>query len=373
MGKGYDLTGKWFGDLEVLGLDEEEMAKRKAAGQLTFGRFWRCKCHACGGYRTTTSGKLIKGHTTNCGCKRNHNLITHGLSKTAEYRIWLDMKQKCYNPKNKSYASFGAKGITVCDEWKTDFSKFYNWMILKSKGAHAFLFLKDGSKEFSPENCIIEIQDDIISPNITFLKGMKFGKLTVEKYVITNVVFGKHEHMWLCKCDCGGEILVSESNLFNRSITSCGCNLKEFKNIKDFKYIRQTLNKTLYDMKARCYDRTHHNYKNYGGKGIVVCDEWFYDNEKFVYWAITHGYKPGLSIERININKNYCPENCTWITLFEQAANKSNNVFYKLNDEIYHLSEWGRRLHIEHASHDVIKEKLKELGGYEVPNPNLSK
>ena len=80
-------------------------------------------------------------------------------------------------------------------------------------------------------------------------------------------------------------------------------------------------------MKARCYRKAHRSYKNYGGRGIVVCDEW-HEFINFSSWAKNNGYKRGLTIERIDNDGNYCPENCTFITMAKQQRNRQDT---KLN------------------------------------------
>jgi hypothetical protein len=80
----------------------------------------------------------------------------------------------------------------------------------------------------------------------------------------------------------------------------------------------------------RCYNKNQRSFNNYGLRGITVCDNWK-DFKNFYDWAIANGYKDGLSIERINVNGNYCPENCTWITMKEQAKNKTNNIWVEYN------------------------------------------
>lgn len=79
-------------------------------------------------------------------------------------------------------------------------------------------------------------------------------------------------------------------------------------------------------MKRRCYEKENRQYKNYGGRGIVICDEWLGEHgfENFYSWAMRNGYRDGLSIERKNVNGDYCPENCCWIPLPEQSRNKTN-------------------------------------------------
>lgn len=113
-----------------------------------------------------------------------------------------------------------------------------------------------------------------------------------------------------------------------------------------------------HDMINRCYSPKRHNYKYYGARGITVCDEWL-DSEKvpeehnatkgyisFKEWALTHGYKEGLSIDRIDNEGNYCPENCRWITMKEQSVNKRTNRFMTYKGETLTVSQWAEKLGI---------------------------
>lgn len=104
------------------------------------------------------------------------------------------------------------------------------------------------------------------------------------------------------------------------------------------------INQRLYHIwrgiKQRCYCKTDYHYKWYGGKGIKMCDEWLKDYNNFVSWAIQNGYNDKLSIERINVNGNYCPENCKWATPKEQANNRTNNITITFGGVTHTLQEW---------------------------------
>lgn len=175
------------------------------------------------------------------------------------------------------------------------------------------------------------------------LIGQKFGRLTVVEHAGR-----KNRHVLLkCHCDCGNDVICYQYNLLRGSSTSCGC-LRSY-------YARQSRNchgesySRLYQewsrMKTRCYNPNTKDYKNYGARGIVVCDEWqtFWP---FREWAYASGYSDNLTIERINVNGNYCPENCKWITHAEQASNKRTNIFIEFNDEKKTISQWARELGI---------------------------
>lgn len=94
-------------------------------------------------------------------------------------------------------------------------------------------------------------------------------------------------------------------------------------------------------MKNRCNNPNNPAYKDYGGRGITVCQEW-HDFVQFKQWALSHGYQDDLTIDRIDFNGNYCPENCRWITMAAQQGNTRANTFYTINGETHHINEWAR-------------------------------
>lgn len=94
-------------------------------------------------------------------------------------------------------------------------------------------------------------------------------------------------------------------------------------------------------MKARCYRKTTAPYKRYGGRGIKVCDEWKYDFIAFKDWALANGYVEGLSLDRIDVNGNYEPSNCRWVSMKEQENNKRNNFRIEYNGKTHTMSEWS--------------------------------
>ena len=100
--------------------------------------------------------------------------------------------------------------------------------------------------------------------------------------------------------------------------------------------------KTWRAMRERCYVPCVGGYKNYGGRGIKVCDEWNASFENFMEWAYANGYKENLSLDRIDVNGNYEPNNCRWVTFLEQANNKRTSHFLEYNGEIKTITEWSR-------------------------------
>lgn len=172
------------------------------------------------------------------------------------------------------------------------------------------------------------------------LTGHKYGKLTVLR--IDTDIPGKKKK-WLCKCECGNETIVSGSNLRDGHTKSClKCGYESTK--KAITKHGQSHTKLFYvwnSMKSRCENQKNKSYKDYGAKGISVCEEW-HDSVNFFEWALRNGYKEGLEIDRIDVNGNYEPSNCRWINRLENANNKTNNKYISHNGETKTLAEWSR-------------------------------
>lgn len=159
------------------------------------------------------------------------------------------------------------------------------------------------------------------------ITGKRFGKLVAIEPV------GKDKRnnvLWLCKCDCGNECTRAVSELHKRNNHSCGCSGKEhLKTMSQGNITHGMTGSRLLGcykaMMSRCYREKDIHYNAYGRRGITVCDEWNGHSDAFVEWALNNGYSDDLTLERINVNGNYEPSNCTWIPMSEQYKNKQSN------------------------------------------------
>lgn len=156
------------------------------------------------------------------------------------------------------------------------------------------------------------------------LIGMKFGRLTVIERACNN----KHNRaQWLCKCICGNKKIVPSDCLIKGTSKSCGCLNNDTRKSGISHRIHGDGKTRLYRIwkaiKNRCNNPNCNDYKKwYGGRGISICHEWDCNFTSFKEWAMSHGYQEDLSIDRIDVNGNYNPENCKWSTSKEQANNK---------------------------------------------------
>ncbi len=178
------------------------------------------------------------------------------------------------------------------------------------------------------------------------LTGIRFGRLTVIKRAPNNKG-GKT--MWECVCDCGKIRIVCASNLKRGVSTSCGCFRKELLSEKQTIH-GDSNNARLYriwkNMKSRCSCKSVSQYKDYGGRGISVCEEWKHNYTVFKQWSIANGYRDDLTIDRINNDGDYCPENCRWVSRSEQNLNKRNRCLLTYRNKTQTITEWSMELGI---------------------------
>ena len=291
------LGGKRFGKWTVL----EYVDKQK----------YLCRCD-CGTERVIYSPNLTTGKTRSCGCANRLEYVGKKFDR-------LTVLRKL--PMTKSYVEYECQ----CDCGK---------IITRSQS-----YFKTASQFCCP---------DCKRPNIKDLTGQRFGRLVAVRYA---GVSKGNQTLWECKCDCGNTVLVHAQNLKSGHTSSCGCYNYECISARNRTHgeTKTRIYRIWHDMNYRCSSPKHRSYPLYGGKGVKVCDAWK-DYETFRDWALQSGYKDGLSIDRIDSEKDYCPENCRWATDTEQANNTNRNRCYTIDGVTDTLANWCRKYNMPYVT-----------------------
>lgn len=316
MAEALDLTGQRFGNLTVI-----ERAENNKKGNTQ----WLCKCD-CGKQKIALGYDLKHGRTTTCGCAMNKKGIAS------------------HNRVNLVGNRYGKLVVTSLNEELSN-NGILVWNC-KCDCGNTFTARGGNLKNGKATHCGCNKSE--FPPNFIDLTNKRFGRLVV-------LGIAKHEpkHItWNCKCDCGNEIEIYGANLRKGNTKSCGCYQKEqaTKIIKNQKRPAKSPNRThglsqekIYyhwtSMKSRCKPN-YHNHNSYYDKGVKVCDEWKHF-EGFRDWAYSHGYNDNLTLDRIDYNGNYEPDNCRWVNWKTQANNKSTNVFITIDGKTKTLKEWS--------------------------------
>lgn len=186
------------------------------------------------------------------------------------------------------------------------------------------------------------------------LSGRRFGRLVAIEVDSRN---WQGKTMWRCRCDCGNETVVKSDSLKSGHTRSCGCLYTE--NIGKTNLTHGHTGERIHNiwkcMRSRCSNQNNDSYENYGGRGVSVCDEWKNDFQSFYDWSMHNGYADNLSIDRINNDGDYSPENCRWTTALTQANNTRRNRYITYNNITHTCSEWARILGLRK---DVLRHRL---------------
>lgn len=169
--------------------------------------------------------------------------------------------------------------------------------------------------------------------------GERYGRLTIEEYTGTNKW---HSRLYRCRCDCGNESIVVGTDLKRGKTKSCGCyqrdRSRECNTIHGLE--KHPLYKVWATMKDRCENPKNPKYRLYGKRGVKVCDAW-HDFKTFYDWAMENGYERGLTLDRIDVNGDYEPNNCRWATIKEQNNNKRDTIYLLAYGQMRTISEWS--------------------------------
>ena len=269
-----DRTGQRFGRLVAV----EYLGRSK----------WRCKCD-CGGETIATGTNLKNGNTRSCGCLQRDIVRSHHSDLVGKRFGKLVVTEYLGNKMWRCVCDCG----NITEESTKRLQKY------------------------AVPSCGCEVEKRHEKAN---LLGKRFGRLLVTEKI--------EPGRWKCKCDCGNETIVRAGGLTSGKTRSCGC-LKDELASERLTTHGETGSRLYYvwtGMKQRCTNPNHKSYESYGGRGITVCDEWLHDYEAFRKWAIESGYDETApthqcSIDRIDNDKGYSPDNCRWATASEQRVN----------------------------------------------------
>ena len=190
----------------------------------------------------------------------------------------------------------------------------------------------------------------MVSRKFNVNKGQKFDLLTViDEFYLTRKNY-KQRYV-RCMCECGKYTTLRVTSLFINKINSCGCIKAKNMGIRTFKHgmCKTPLYYVFTCMKNRCYRKELPDYKNYGARGIVICDEWMNDFMSFYTWAINNGYQKGLTIERKDNNKGYIPDNCCFVTRQIQCNNKRDNHIVEYKGDRLTMMEFCRKHNLSYS------------------------
>lgn len=206
---------------------------------------------------------------------------------------------------------------------------------------------------------------------------MKFIKVNGERYKdfsgekknhLTAIQFVERcgdKTLWLFKCDCGNEIVRNHRDVFSEHIKDCGCMRSQRNAQRATKHgcLNKKSNKTrLYNIwigvkrRSTYHEKKTHHTEGYYDRGITICNEWL-SFENFKNWALSNGYTDSLTIDRIDVNGNYCPENCRWVSFKVQANNRRSNKLVEYNGETHTVSEWADKIGMKRK---ILENRLRK-------------
>ena len=194
--------------------------------------------------------------------------------------------------------------------------------------------------------------------------GVPDSRLTIIKKVGQHISpNGTKEPLCLCECNCSehNKLTLRGSQIRSGITKSCGCLKKEVFVDMVTKHgfgDKENIYKHWLNMRNRCNNPNYKYYDAYGGRGISICEDWN-DYATFRRWSLDNGYKYGLTLDRINTNENYTPNNCRWVTWKTQQNNKRNNHYITYNGVTHTMKEWSE---IRNINYNTLRSRVNQCG-----------
>jgi|GEM_PF-218872 len=341
-GRAVDLSGQVFGLWTVLHRDANQIAQRGKPAK------WICRCE-CGREKSVFGSSLRSGDSRSCGCL----LTAFNKRQTQERRSDL------------SGQKFGRYTVLRHDtETVKNGGRMPNYICQCDCGSPVRSVSRQALVKGDAKSCGC-LHKEIVSNAAHDLSGLVFGRLTViDRADVVKRRRGQGAK-WNCQCECGKTKTVGAAALKSGATQSCGCLQREnflrigapTRFVGTHKLSGERIYRSWQAMKARCQNPANPAYKDYGGRGIEVCQEW-QSFEVFRGWALSNGYQDDLTIERIEVNGNYCPENCRFIPKSEQPKNRRNSLKITAWGETKTASEWVQDDRCKATSANTLKARI---------------
>ena len=337
-----DWTQKWlplkdqqFGSLTVVAL---------AVNKTAFGQSQViCQC-VCGWFVDVPPFRLREGNTTSCGCafkqgitERNKARATHNMSSSTEYKAWQAIKNRCLNPDDARYKWYGARGITICDRWKDSFENFLLDVGRRPSKQYSIDRI-DNNKGYEPSNV-----------RWASAKEQARNQTQTRLYIIEGTTKSLGE--WCEQYKMPYDTVIQRIDKFDWPIYEAltepptgGAPRRTLEGKTDKEYMYGA----WLSMIGRCHNPTYARYKDYGERGIQVCEKW---RNSFDAFFEDVGLRPSIlyTLDRIDVNGNYEPRNVRWATAKEQNRNRRSTKLYELNGESKTLAEWAELAEIPYS------------------------
>lgn len=285
--------GTVYGDFKVVEVWYDWEARKQ---------MWKLECTKCGAVKITHNGRDYRKGKNKGNCECVADAIRAEKERAKQKRL-EDA------PDNPEWIG------KIVGKWKVlSYEVHKGWLVECVECGRTVYQSPSRVRNEAPVKCTCQFNYG--KYNSPEWAGQKHNYLTIKEYA---------DGYFTCVCDCGRETRVKPTNLFDGKVKTCGnkdCEYFYSLNYQADGLSSERLYGIWHGMKARCYNPSSTSYETYGGRGIGICQEWRENYKVFREWALSHGYADDLSIDRIDNDGGYHPENCRWITIAEQQTNK---------------------------------------------------
>lgn len=301
----------------------------------------------CGREKVMPGRDLLSGHSRSCGCLSRElslkRFTKHGEADGRLHRIWMGFRNRCEKPGNPNYPSYGGRGIKVCEEWQ-EFIPFREWANANGYAADLTIDRIDGDGPYAPSNCRWATKLEQSGNLSSNFKITAFGETKCSaawsrdpRCSVSPITLRKRVEVgW------PPETAVTAPLRFRFKENPGGRNKRpKLSHWSAEGESKSRLYRIYAGMHQRCRNPNSPGYKDYGGRGVAVCPEWT-EYIPFRDWAIANGYDDDLTLDRVDSDGGYRPDNCRWVTLADQARNRRSTFMIEAFGEAKCSADWAR-------------------------------